>query len=243
MRIRFLGTGDAFGTGGRFHTCFWARSDASTFLIDCGASSLTAMHRFDVDPLDIDTILISHLHGDHFGGLPFVLLQYHFGGRTAPLTVAGPPGLEARLWQTCEALFTGSSKLDWNFTLELVELKVAERAQVGALAVTPLEVQHPSGAPSYGLRVSVDGITVGYSGDTEWCDALPLLADGADLFITECYSYDIHVPLHLDYLTLQDKLSQLGCRRLLLTHLGPTMIDRLDQLELEVAYDGLEIVL
>ena len=70
MHLDFLGTGDAFGSGGRFNTCFLVERSEASLLIDCGASSLIAMRRFGVDPNSIAAILISHLHGDHFGGLP-----------------------------------------------------------------------------------------------------------------------------------------------------------------------------
>jgi ribonuclease BN (tRNA processing enzyme) len=75
MLLQALGCGDAFGSGGRFHTCFHVSARVVSFLVDCGASALIAMRRFGVDPNTIRTVLISHLHGDHFGGLPFLLLD------------------------------------------------------------------------------------------------------------------------------------------------------------------------
>src|ERR1700724_3672604 len=88
MRIQFLGSGDAFGSGGRFNTCFLVENKAGAFLIDCGASSLIAMRKYGIDPNCIDTVFISHLHGDHFGGLPFLILDAQFySRRTTPLTV------------------------------------------------------------------------------------------------------------------------------------------------------------
>jgi ribonuclease BN (tRNA processing enzyme) len=92
IRIRFLGCGDAFGSGGRLQTCILVQSNAHGCLVDCGASSLSALKRSGVDPNEIGTILISHLHGDHFGGLPFFVLDGQFSGRSKDLRVAGPPG-------------------------------------------------------------------------------------------------------------------------------------------------------
>src|SRR5256885_5253601 len=100
MRVRFLGSGDALGSGGRFQTCIHVQAAGAQVLLDCGASSLVAMRRFGVDPQAIDAVVLSHLHGDHFGGVPFLILDAQFKRRTRPLTVAGPPGVEARVRAT-----------------------------------------------------------------------------------------------------------------------------------------------
>ena len=81
MRIQFLGSGDAFGSGGRLQTCILMESPGFTCLIDCGASSLIALKRANVDPNNVDAILVTHLHGDHFGGIPFLILDGQFSRR------------------------------------------------------------------------------------------------------------------------------------------------------------------
>lgn len=83
MQLQVLGCGDAFGSGGRFNTCFHLAGSAGTILIDCGASALIAMRRFGVEPNRIDTVFLTHLHGDHFGGLPWLILDGQLvSGRT-----------------------------------------------------------------------------------------------------------------------------------------------------------------
>ena len=63
-------------------------------------------------------MLVSHLHGDHFAGLPFFLLDAQLvSRRTAPLTLAGPPGFEERLMIVMEAMFAGSTKVERKFAL------------------------------------------------------------------------------------------------------------------------------
>src|SRR4029079_15856915 len=140
MQVRFVGCGDAFGSGGRFNTCFHVTGASVNFLIDCGASSLPALQRLGIARDAIALILITHFHGDHFGGLPFLLLDAQFTRRTRPLVVAGPAGIEARLVQVMEALFKNPSKTKQRFDLSVVALKPAETRSFGAVKVTPFPV-------------------------------------------------------------------------------------------------------
>jgi ribonuclease BN (tRNA processing enzyme) len=202
------------------------------------------MKRFGVEPSIIDTILISHLHGDHFGGLPFFLMEAQYvSGRRKPLIVAGPPGLEARVHEAMEVLYPGSSETPREFALKFVELEDGTAAEIGLLMVTPYHVVHPSGAPAYALRVSYEGKTLAFSGDTIWTDALIRVASGADLFICECNYWKQEGGYHLDYETLMDHRAKLKCRRLVLTHMGDAMLSRVQSLDVEGAEDGKSYIL
>ena len=241
MRIRFVGSGDAFGSGGRLQTCILLESGGFRCLVDCGASSLIGLKKAGVDPNEIETILISHLHGDHFGGLPFLILDGQFSRRSAPLRIAGPPGIADRVAQAMEVFFPGSSGVQRKFETSFLELPEGTPSAVGPLRVTPFEVVHACGAPPYALRIELDGRTVVYSGDTEWTDRLIPAVAGADLFIAEAYFYEKAVRFHLDYATLARRRSELGCKRLILTHMGPDMLARVPELSVEASYDGLEV--
>ena len=245
VSIQFIGSGDAFGSGGRFQTCIRLTHQSGSLLIDCGASSLVALKRAGVAPASIDAILLSHLHGDHFGGVPFFILDAQFGRRSRPLVIAGPPGAAGRLFEAMEILFPGSSRSEKRFPIELLELG-REPTRVCGTSVTALPVVHTPGAQAHGIRVEVDGRIVAYSGDTEWTEALAVLADGADLFICESYSFDQRVRYHCDYQTLASHRAELRCRRMILTHLSEAMLARRDELAqqgAELAADGLTIEL
>src|ERR1700733_9104054 len=122
MQLRFVGCGDALGSGGRSNTCFHVTGESVNFLIDCGASSLPALKRLGIAREAIDLVLITHFHGDHFAGLPFLLLDAQFTRRTRPLVIAGPQGIEQKLPAVMEALFEHSSKTTPKFDLSVVPL-------------------------------------------------------------------------------------------------------------------------
>jgi ribonuclease BN (tRNA processing enzyme) len=187
-------------------------------------------------------VAVTHLHGDHFGGLPFLILEGQFSHRSAPLLVAGPPGTRARLVEAMETLFPGSSRAHRRFPVEITELAAdGTPAEVGAASVRGWEVEHPSGAPPLALRIELGGVSFAYSGDTQWTPALAEAARGADLFAVEAYTFDRPVRYHLDYQTLRAHLGQIRAERVVLTHMSAAMLARLTDAELPAAYDGMVI--
>jgi ribonuclease BN (tRNA processing enzyme) len=243
--IKFLGSGDAFGSGGRLNTCFLVNRGNASFLIDCGASAMISIRRFGVDPNEIDAIVLSHLHADHFGGLPsFILDAQLVSRRTRPLLIAGPKGFGARLDALMEAHFPGSTKVERKFSIELIEVSPEVPINIGVtgVCVTGYVVMHPSGTPSLSLRIECDGKIITYTGDTEWVDALIEAGRNADLLIAEAYWYERKVRFHLDYATLRQKLPLIGAKRLILTHMSPDMLGRVNELrDCEAADDGLDV--
>jgi ribonuclease BN (tRNA processing enzyme) len=242
MKLRFIGCGDAFGSGGRFNTCFLVERGDASLLIDCGASSMIAMRQRGVDPNRIRTIFISHLHGDHFGGLPFLILDAQFySRRRAPLTLVGPPGFTARLRQAMELFFPGSADAARKFEVVVREIAPGTTTVIDDVSVRAVEVRHACGAPALALRLDCDGRTIAYSGDSEWTDALIEIGRDADLFIVEALSFDKRISQHLDYAALLANEARIGARRIILTHLGPEMLSRMAEARHEIASDGLVV--
>jgi ribonuclease BN (tRNA processing enzyme) len=249
VTVRVLGCGDAFGSGGRMQACFLLEAGRDRVLIDCGATSMVAMRQQGIDPDLVNTVLLSHLHGDHFGGLPFFLMAAQFvSARTRPLELAGPPGMRDRLFATMEVLFPGSSKIAWRFPLEIAELAAGRTDRFGEVTVLPYLVKHPSGAPPFALRLTCKDQVIAYSGDTEWTEALLKVAQGADLFIVECFAYAPKSKSHLDFQTLCARRPDLGAKRMVLTHMSQDTLARIDRqdlarLDMEAAHDGMVIKL
>jgi len=244
MQLQFVGCGDAFGSGGRYNTCFHVTGAAVNFLIDCGASSLPALKRLGIAREAIDLILITHFHGDHFAGLPFLLLDAQFTRRARPLVIAGPQGIETRLTQAMEVMFEHSSKTPQRFELSVVALQPEETKAFGGVTVTPYPVVHgESGGPSLAYRIEAEGRIISYSADTEWTETLIPAARNADLFIAEAYTYDKIVKNHLSLKTLEAHLGKINAKKLILTHMSDDMLVRVDKLPYSAAMDGMIVEL
>lgn len=242
MQLQFVGCGDAFGSGGRLNTCFHVTGGSVNLLIDCGASSLPALKRLGVARENIDLVLITHFHGDHFAGLPFLLLDAQFSRRARPLTIAGPKGIESRLAEAMEVLFEHSSKILQKFELSVVALEPGSAWTFGTTKVTPFAVVHgDSGGPFLAYRIATDGRIIAYGADTEWTDTLVPLARDADLFIAEAYFYEKVVKNHLSLKTLEAHLAEIKAKRLILTHMSDDMLERLDTLAYTTAHDGMVV--
>jgi ribonuclease BN (tRNA processing enzyme) len=227
MKLTVVGCGDAFGSGGRLQTCYCVETTASRFIIDCGATTLIGFSRFNIDPNGIETIFISHLHGDHFAGLVWWLVHaQHVAKRTTPLTVVGPRGVRARFEAAADILFPGSIAIPRRYDLRFLELVGETPLDVGSVRVTPFEVRHPSGAPPYALRFELEGKVLSFTGDTEWTDALVPTGRGADLYIMECYQFEGEPRFHMSWRKIAKELDRIGAKRVLITHMADAMLAR-----------------
>ena len=245
MKLTIAGSGDAFGSGGRLNTCFLLETAKATLLVDCGASAMPALKKQGIDPKRIDAIVLSHLHGDHFGGLPFLLLDAQFlSRREQPLLIAGPPGTRARLDALLEVFFPKSTGSKWRFGWRVEEIAVGIETDLLGHSLSTAEVIHQSGAPSTAVRVSDGEKIFAYSGDTEWTDALGAIAANADLFICECYGYAGKIAGHITWEILKSRLADLGAKRTMVTHMNPSVLARLEELKAAgvlIAADGLQL--
>lgn len=242
--VRFLGSGDSFGSGGRFQTCIMVEGEDRRLVLDCGASSLIAMRSQGVEPNSIDAILLTHFHGDHCAGVPFFLMDAMLGSkRTRPLLVAGPPGTRGRMEALREALFPGSRAMQPGFDLDYVDLALHRVNDVGGLQVTPYPALHtPETCPAI-LRVESDEKIVTYTGDTDWTDALIPASEGADLLICECYYYEKIIKMHMNYTTLRSHLHELNAKAIVLTHMSEDMLKHVAHIPEQCASDGMVIQL
>lgn len=245
MKLTVVGCGDAFGSGGRLQTSYLVEATQTRFLIDCGATTMIGLNRLKIDPNSIETIFISHLHGDHYAGLVWWLLNaQHVTKRKAPLAVIGPPGLQARFHAAAEAMFPGCTDVNRVYALSFVELAKETPLDVGCVRVTAFEVEHPSGAPSYALRFEVDGKVVSFTGDSQWTESLVPAGRNADFYIMECYQFTGAPRYHMSWEIISTKLGDIGARRVMLTHMSEAMLARRHEVKdarVMLADDGLVV--
>jgi ribonuclease BN (tRNA processing enzyme) len=242
VSVTFVGSGDSFGSGGRFNTCFLVNAPGVCFCIDFGTSSLIALNRLGIAHNSIDVILLTHLHGDHCGGIPFLLVDAMLAAkRERPLTIAGPRETTARMKSLAAALMPGMQLMTPKFAVTYTDMHVLADYRVGPLKVTTFPAVHTRETNPTSLRVEVAGKIIAYTGDSEWTEHMPALADGADLFIAECYYYSKPVRFHLNYPDIAKHKSTIKAKRLVLTHFGREMLDNLDDVPEECAHDGLVI--
>lgn len=240
MQLQFVGCGDAFGSGGRFNTCFHLVGETTNILIDCGASSLIGLKKLEIDRNAITAIVVTHFHADHFGGIPFFILDAQlFSKRRNPLTIVGPVGIETWYERVMETAFPGSSSASRKFDLNLVEIAPEETIDLEGMRVSAFQALHgPPGGPYISVRIEAEGRTVAYSGDTEWTPALISASQDADLFIAEAYFRDKPIVTHLSLNTIEAHLDDLRPKRLILTHMSDDMLVQIDTLPFETAEDG-----
>ena len=240
MKVHILGCGDAFGSGGRNQTGYLVEARGKLFLLDCGPTALLALKRAGFDPQRLDAILLSHLHGDHFGGVAFFFIEYlYLQPRLEPLVIAGPPGTEAKVRALFEVMYGGGATEKEIPPTRFVVLRPDEPTEVNGIVVAPFRVPHQSDAISLGLKVSVEGKNILFSGDSLWTERFVELADGVDLFLCECSFFREEPGMHVNYQTLAANLGRLGCKQLVLTHLGEEMLSHRNELAARVAEDGM----
>lgn len=239
VAIQILGSGDAFGSGGNFQTSFYIKGMDFHFLVDCGATSLISMKRYFISPSVIDTILLTHLHGDHFSGISFFLLDaFHVQKRQEPLHIIGPQGTEDKVFKALELFYPGVAPKDFSYYIKFKEYESFEEFQAGPLSIKAFPVVHAPGSNPHAFRIAFQNKILAFSGDTSWDDILYKVAEEADIFICECNFYETKNPNHLNYKELLQKKDTITCKKIVLNHLGDEMLSELRNIQLPIAEEG-----
>ncbi len=241
--VTVLGSGNAFNMNGRANACYLLENSAGELmLMDCGATSLLRLqqHGFDFDTLDF--LILTHFHGDHFLGVPFLLLQMGLiNRRTRPFFVYGPPGLARVCEQARELAYPG---LQFDFPIEYRE--VVAPVRIGAFQVEPFPITHRPESTGYRVRGPA-GRVFAFSGDSAFDANLERLVDGVDLAIIELSMPRQTTPptAHVSLEEILAGRARLRARRLVFSHIYDELADEVRALGArrgeplgEIAEDG-----
>jgi ribonuclease BN (tRNA processing enzyme) len=240
--IVFIGTGDAFGSGGRRNSAILVRERGRSLLLDCGPTTGAGLRQLGIDPCEIDAIAISHFHGDHVAGVPFLLLDYIYETRRRKaLSIYGPPSIRERVERITGAFEFGGDR-EPGYALHYAEFDQGKTIDLDGFRLTPLDAHHAAATHPHMLRVETGGRSLVFSGDTGWHEALPDKVADADLFICECVFVEPgSYSLHLSVRELETHRRRFRCGQMRLTHLGSEVLGDLDRVPFDFADDGLRI--
>lgn len=216
MRLTIVGCAGSYPNGRSAASSYLVEHDGYALVLDMGSGALGALHNYR-DPADIDTVILSHLHADHFLDMCplFVVRRYRPQGTPPALPVIGPPETAARL----QAAY-GSEPEPMLASIFDVSTYPQEPFEVGPFTVQAVVVEHP--VESYAVRITAAGRTLVYSGDTAPCQALVDIAAGADvaLFEASFRDGDDNPPgLHMTAGEAAQVAARAGVPRLVLTHM------------------------
>lgn len=239
--VEFVGTGDAFGSGGRRNTAIVVRSRGKTLLMDCGPTTLVGLKALGIDPREIDAIALSHFHGDHMAGVPFLLIDYLYENRRqTPLEILGPQGVRERI-DRVRSGFHYATVESSQYETRYREYTPHQPLKLPGFTVTPVPAMHQEDTCPHSLRVQTDDRCVFFTGDTGWHEDLPRLVGDADLFISECVFMEPSFEFHLSHRRLVAERARFDSGQTVLTHLGAQVLDELDRVEFDTASDGLKL--
>lgn len=232
LELSFLGSGNAFTPNGRYWSSFLLNG---RYLFEAPPTLLPHLKRLGVSLTDIRTVFISHFHGDHFLGLPLLLLEYlHVTPRREDLYIVGPPGVEEMMERLAEMAFPNLSHADAGYQRRYLEVEPNRQQTVDDVCFQAFPMKHSRGKlASFGYRLQLAGKVLAYTGDTELCDELFALAAEADVLVLDCNYIQGEGPDHLSFADVPDIRKRLP--------LSTTII--LTHLEAEPDVSGLEGVL
>ncbi len=184
LELTFLGSGNAFAAGGRYWSSFLANG---RYLFDAPPTLLPHLKRLQVPPTNIEVVFLSHFHGDHFMGMPFLFLEYvYLTERRDDLFIVGPPGVEAKIEEFAAQCYHDVTR-EAGYRRRYLEAQPGADQFVNEIAFRAFPMNHvPGKLECFGYRVPVGDKTVAYTGDTMFCEEIFELAEGADVLVLDC---------------------------------------------------------
>ncbi len=240
MRLVVLGSADAFNAEGRLHASYLLEGPPRV-VVDFGGTGLAALRQAGFKSSDVDVFAFTHLHGDHVGGTPFLLIDAMFADRQPRLRMVGPFGLEARVRRLLEVTYgTDITERPELPELAVTELLPGEALELGGLLLEtfPADHQDPPERPLCLRFTGQSGATVAFSGDTRLSEGLLAAAAGVDVLVAECSALAPPAGRHTTWQEWRAAWPTLDAGRVLLTHLGADVRAAVPRLLAEAPKNG-----
>jgi ribonuclease BN (tRNA processing enzyme) len=234
VRLTVVGSSDAFNSVGRSHSCYLIEAhDFGPIMIDFGATALMGLRRAGREPTEIRGWAITHVHGDHLSGFPFLLIDGMFNMRRhAPLEVVGPVRCRQKIDEYLETSYAEVVPFPRPFEMNVVEIAPGEEAKLAGATILGFPAEHmsPPDRPLSLRVIAPDGRYVTFSGDTEMNDALLEAAVGAELLVAECTGMKPPIGRHCSWVEWAAVLPEVRAKRVLFSHLDEEVRRRAPEL-------------
>jgi len=186
MKIKFLGTGEAFDENNPNNSCL-VETKKTKLLLDCGGTVPFELWKYNNDQFFLDEIFISHGHADHYFGLPSLFIRMWEEKRTKPLTIICQKGLEKDIKKLIELGYKGISLL-FKFELNFIEVNPGQKIKLDDLYLSFAETKHSK--KTLAVKISDGKRSACYGGDGMFTKQAEKLYKDSDLVIHEAYLYD-----------------------------------------------------
>jgi len=206
MDIQFLGIGSAINSSNNYCSFLIGNS----VLIDAAPSVSVQLLKNEIPLSELDSIIITHLHGDHYFGLPFLLIEYLFHKRDKPLKIYGPVELEERTNELLKLAYadTPPKELIENSKPEFHIIYSGSTIEMGnGYKFKFVKVKHGQ-TETYGFHFEFSGTAGFYSADTEYVTEIDNIISDVDFCILDGTTYNFSIPGHMSYMEIKEIVSK-----------------------------------
>lgn len=225
LTLTVLGCSGSYPGPGAACSGYLVRGAGTTLWVDAGSGTMANL-QLHVGLADVDAVVLTHEHPDHWGDIEGFRVASAYGLDRSHIPVFAPAGLRAHL------------STDPGLTFDWRVVASGDQVSVGGLTLTFSRTVHPP--ETLAVRIDGDGRSLAYSADTGPGWSFASLGDGIDLALCEAtyVSGPFGAPIHLTAGEAGAMAREAGIRRLLLTHLWPTVDPGVSRAEAEAAYGG-----
>ncbi len=219
MELTFLGSANAFASEGRYWSSFVVDK---RYLFDAPPTLLPHLKQLKVPLAEIEVLFLTHHHGDHFVGLPFLLLEYMYKTpRTNDLYIVGPPGVEDWMEDFAVRVYPNIVR-ESGYKRVYIDAQPGKQQTAGSIKFQAVPMNHvKEEMHAFGYRAIINDKTIAYTGDTMFCEEIFELAEGADILVLDCTYTEGSGPQHMgldDAKIIRGRISP--HTRIVLTHLN-----------------------